>query len=492
MSPAMPRAGPSPGRLEAWRSSMRTLPRCVRSVACGAAKKGKEDAAAAGPAAAMPPGALPPPPTVAPPPPKRAAPLRRQSYRRRRKTADEYRAERRAAEAAAAAAAQGVTLWLDDPGQLLQAHLQASGAAGGGGAGGRRGPRKLIIIDGYNFLNASPRYSAAAKSGRLAAARAALQADLEALAAASGGEAAALVVYDAMGFDGAGGGGGAAARERAVGDAMAAVAARFPPHSVPGAHRLREMALAELGGGEGGEQGGGSSMSGGGGDAGGGVEWASPGVAVVFSRGCEADTWILDELDGARSPAPGARAAWRARWGPGLEGVVVVSDDRRVADGVLFAAMSSIEVVGGGGEGGAEGGGGALGARGAPSLAARPCAWLGAELDARRRRGRGGGAGDGAERARARCSGPPRRRRGHSSGYSSESDAGWADGDYDVESGGEGEGEGDGEGGGPPPAAAALTPRDVAALLDQTGDALAAAGADLDALLGLDLGGDLP
>jgi hypothetical protein len=237
----------------------------------------------------------------------------------------------------------------------------------------------------------------------------------------------------------------------------------------------------------------------------------APGVSAVFSRGCEADTWILEELADASAPDARERAAWRRRRGGAVEGVAVVSDDRRVQDGVLFAAMEAAAAAsgGGGGEGGELGGGGGGGmfhGPGAPpSLMAWGCSELDAQLDGAQARGRGGGAsaawaqlalgGGAAFAATGRAAGG---RGGYGSGSDSDG-GGWPDGDYDDANDAATDHSVDAAPQIGVPAAAAdvshaealLTPDGVAALLIERGDELAAADADLAALLGLDLGGDL-
>jgi hypothetical protein len=358
---------------------------------------------------------------------------------------------------------------------------------------------------GYNFLNASPRYAAATKAGRLQPARDALHSDLRPLAGSAGPRrrASVVVVYDAM----HGPGGGAFDREfdRRVSDAMQAIAARFPQHSVPRGHRLREMALAELGA---------ASLGGGGGGGeggvGGGAQEVAPGVAAVFSRDCEADTWILAEVDalaarwrghgggGGGGGGGGAAAAAAPRRRPrGPRDVVVVSDDNRVRDGVFFAAMSLIHgesgaqaaaaaAAAGAGKAGPDDGGGGGGGGAGLSLSVWSCAALDGALDdaARRRGSWGGGAASAAWAAAAL--GAPRGAAAAAGGAESDAEGGWPDGDYD---GATSDDEAAGAAGGAVPAA--LTPLDVSALLSETGDVLAAADASLEALLAMDLGDGL-
>jgi hypothetical protein len=564
-----------PSPVTTCQHAVRLPPRPARPTQAGGAP------GASGPT--PPPAPPPPPPTVAPPIPKPARQLLRSSYRRPRKSDEDYAAARAAAAAAAADAGRGVTRWLDGDAMAALSDSdweeEEANSVRGGGA-----PKRLIIIDGgraggksgvatldrvtssgswthgaiaaaghaacpalpplngpspsarhprtpagYNFLNASPRYSATTKAGRLQAARDALHSDLEALTAASSlsappaapaagasgsaalpasvaaagtartGAAAAgaaaprtsvMVVYDAMHHGGAGAG-GAFDREfdRRVSAAMDAVVARFPPHSAPAAHRLRAMALAELGLEEGAPGGGRPAAAG-------------AGVSAVFSRDCEADTWILDEVDslaarwcaaasvGAFGPASGAGG--HRRGGRELPSdVVVVSDDNRIKEGVFFAAMGLIrqeeeeekERQAADADGGARAT--RVGGEGAGlSLSVWSCAALDGALDAAARR-RGAGAAAAAASAAWAAAALGGRGVGAGGGSSAESDSegGWPDGDYDEIGGEE-----------PPAAVGPLTPSDVSALLEETGDALSAAGASLEALLAMDLGspGTLP
>ncbi|GBF92781.1 hypothetical protein Rsub_05400 [Raphidocelis subcapitata] len=518
---------PSAARLDAWKSRIRLAaaapappprrgsPRsssersrddgvcsagAARSTACAAAKKGRQQRSggAEGPAAIPP-----PPPTVEPPPQPQKKLAQRTSYRRPRKSDEDLRAERAAEQSASEAAARGLTRWLE-PGALA-AIADGGGAAGGGAAALGQRPARLIIIDGYNLVHASARYSPAAKAGRMQAAREALHADLAALAAAYAAARASrpsdpqtelVVVWDAMAGPSSAARGAEA--ERRVADAMERVAARFPPHSVPNAHRLRGMALAELGLAADGADG-----AGGGGEG----ERVSRGVRAVFSRGCEADTWILDELDALASEwveaseaarAPGARrAAGRRLFGD----VVVVSDDRRVQEGV-FAA--TVDLICGGGEVGGPDEQGAAGA--GLALTAWGCSRLEGEMAEAARRARGGPGGARASAGAAWASaaaalaaaGPGAGGGGGGSPISSGSDSEgeWPDGDYDESVTGDADASlaslmrslGDPAAAANAAAAAPLTPARVSELLSERGDLFAAADADLGALLSFELG----